>query len=245
MKPKLISSIIFLICISLFLFLGFWQLDRATEKENIVKLYEERQLIRAEKLNKFSDTSIESKYYKNFKIKGTYINKTFLVDNKIKNNKPGFNVLSLFRLSASNEIIVVDRGWLEMKGQRKNIEENFQFLNNQEIEKSVQEIDGYIYPRDKSYTIGDISINKSWPRLIQAVNFEEIKDSIKPSDLLISGVVFRLNSNNSFGFDRSWEIISMGSNKHLGYAFQWFSMAFALIILTILFFVRKRDGKNG
>ena len=33
-----------------------------------------------------------------------------------------------------------------MKGQRKNIEENFQFLNNQEIEKSVQEIDGYIYP---------------------------------------------------------------------------------------------------
>ena len=97
MKPKLISSIIFLICISLFLFLGFWQLDRATEKENIVKLYEERQLIRAEKINKFSDTSIESKYYKNFKIKGTYINKTFLVDNKIKNNKPGFNVLSLFR----------------------------------------------------------------------------------------------------------------------------------------------------
>ena len=44
MRLKLLSSIISLLCISLFLSLGFWQLDRANEKENIVNLYEERQL---------------------------------------------------------------------------------------------------------------------------------------------------------------------------------------------------------
>ena len=33
MKLKLLSSIIFVLCISLFLSLGFWQLDRAEEKD--------------------------------------------------------------------------------------------------------------------------------------------------------------------------------------------------------------------
>jgi cytochrome oxidase assembly protein ShyY1 len=33
----------------------------------------------------------------------------------------------------------------------------------------------------------------------------------------------------------------MTASKHLGYAFQWFSLAIALAVLTILFFVRKKD----
>ena len=84
MKLKLLSSIIFLLCISLFLSLGFWQLDRANEKENIIKLYEERQSSDIVALNYIGKNSIKDKYYRNYKIKGRYINQTFLIDNKIK-----------------------------------------------------------------------------------------------------------------------------------------------------------------
>jgi cytochrome oxidase assembly protein ShyY1 len=128
-----------------------------------------------------------------------------------------------------------------MEGARQDIEENYKFLNNQEIDKNVQEINGYIYPREKSYTIGEISTNESWPRLLQAINFNEIKNTIKEKELLIPDIVFRLNSKEKFGFDRSWNIVSMTASKHLGYAFQWFSLAIALTVLTILFFVRKKD----
>ena len=47
MRYSLLSSIFFMSCISLFIFLGLWQLDRADEKKNIVKLNQEREAKRA------------------------------------------------------------------------------------------------------------------------------------------------------------------------------------------------------
>ena len=243
MKLKLLSIIIFVICISLFLSLGFWQLDRAEEKDGIVNLYQSRQKTDTESLLSFNNKDISELFYRNYRIKGNYLNKVFLIDNKIKNKMPGFNVISPFKLISSGEVILIDRGWIPMKGTRQDIPRNFQFLNQQNISKDVQEIDGYIYPREKSYTIGEIFTDDSWPRLIQAVNFEKIAESLELENVIINGVIFRLGQNNSFGFDREWKIIHMSSSKHLGYAFQWFSMAAALIILIFIYYVRKKDGK--
>ena len=58
----------------------------------------------------------------------------------------------------------------------------------------------------------------------------------------INGVTFRLGQSNNFGFNREWKIVHMSSSKHLGYAFQWFSMAAALVILILIYFVRKKNG---
>ena len=184
MKLKLLSIIIFISCISLFLSLGFWQLDRAKEKDNIVNLYKNRQQAKIEKLTTISDNNISNLHYRNFVIKGNYINKVFLVDNKIKNKKPGFNVISPFKLLSTSDVILVDRGWIELRGERQDIVKNFNYLNTEGIEKNVQEINGYIYPRVKSYTIGDIFIDDKWPRLIQAINFDEISKELSDLGLL-------------------------------------------------------------
>mgnify|MGYP001171943334 FL=1 len=237
---KLLSSIIFLSCISLFVSLGFWQLERANEKEHIVNLYNERQLLKADKIFIIAKGDIKEKYYRNYKIKGRYINKNFLIDNKIKNKIPGFNVITPFQIESSKELVLVDRGWIPLEGKRENIVKNYEYLNHEKIDTLVQEINGYIYPREKSYTIGKIATNTTWPILIQAIDFDEIKNFINEENLLISDVVFRLSANNNFGFKREWEIISMDSNKHMGYAFQWFSMAIALFILVLIFIMRKK-----
>ena len=125
MKLKLLSIIIFISCISLYLSLGFWQLDRAKEKDNIVNLYKNRQQAKIEKLTTISDNNISNLHYRNFVIKGSYINKVFLVDNKIKNKKPGFNVISPFKLLSTSDVILVDRGWIELRGERQDIVKNF------------------------------------------------------------------------------------------------------------------------
>lgn len=241
MKHKLLSSIIFVSSISLFLFLGFWQLDRANEKENIINLYENRQLLPEVKLDFSLQNNIEETFFRNYTLKGKYINKTFLIDNKIKNKKPGFNVVSPFRIFNTNEIILVDRGWIPMIGQRQDIEANYQYLNDQKISENAQEINGYIFPKEESYTIGQIYTNDKWPRVIQAINFNEIKKTLSNTDSFVAGVTFRLSKENTFGFSRDWQIIFMNSSKHIGYAFQWFSMAIALFILGIIFCVRKKD----
>ena len=128
-----------------------------------------------------------------------------------------------------------------MIGQRQDIEVNYQYLNDQKISENVQEINGYIYPKEESYTIGKIYTNDKWPRVIQAINFNEIKKTLSNIDSFVAGVTFRLSKENIFGFSRDWQIIFMKSSKHLGYAFQWFSMAIALFILGIIFYVRKKD----
>jgi len=242
MKLKLLSSIIFLSCISLFISLGFWQIDRANQKDSIVELYKDRQLSPVKSLQTFKNRDIKKLHFINCKIKGRYLNKIFLIDNKIKNNQLGFNVVTPFQLEKGGEIIIVDRGWLPIKGARSEIINNFNYLNNQKIDKNAQEINGYIYPKDESYTIGEISTNKEWPRLLQAIDFQEINNEISERDLLLSGVIFRLGKNNEFGFNREWEIVYMDSNKHLGYAFQWFSLALAFLVMTIIFFLRNKDG---
>lgn len=241
MKLKLLSSIIFVLCISLFLFLGFWQLDRAKEKENIINLYENRQLLPQVKLDFSLQNNIEETFFRNYILKGKYMNKTFLIDNKIKDKKPGFNVISPFRILNTNEIILVDRGWIPLIGTRQDIEKNYQYLNDQKIQENVQEINGYIYPKEESYTIGEIYTNDNWPRVIQAINFNQMKKTLLNNDSFVPGVTFRLSKENLFGFSRDWQIIFMKSSKHIGYAFQWFSMAIALFILGIIFYIRKKD----
>ena len=147
MKLKLLSSIIFLSCISLFLSLGFWQIDRADEKDSIVKLYKDRQLAPAKILQTFKNRDIKKLHYRNFKIKGRYINKIFLIDNKVKNKQLGFNVVTPFQLEKSGEVIIVDRGWLSFNGIRDEITNNYNYLNYQKIDQNAQEINGYIYPK--------------------------------------------------------------------------------------------------
>ena len=142
MKLKLLSIIIFISCISLFLSLGFWQLDRAKEKDNIVNLYKNRQQAKIEKLTTISDNNISNLHYRNFVIKGSYINKVFLVDNKIKNKKPGFNVISPFKLLSTSDVILVDRGWIELRGERQDIVKNFNYLNTEGIEKMYKKLTG-------------------------------------------------------------------------------------------------------
>ena len=82
------------------------------------------------------------------------------------------------------------------------------------MKKNVQEINGYIYPRVKSYTIGDIFIDDKWPRLIQAINFDEISKVLGSQNFLINGVTFRLGQSNNFGFNREWKIVHMNSIKY-------------------------------
>ena len=51
--------------------------------------------------------------------------------------------------------------------------------------------------------------------------------------------VVRLEGDNEEGFLRDWQTPGFGKEKHLGYAFQWFAMSVALIIIYIVVNLRK------
>ena len=67
-----------------------------------------------------------------------------------------------------------------------------------------------------------------------SVNLDKLPENIRP-------YIFNLDKNDQFKFKEIEKPINMSSDKHIGYAIQWFGLCLALIVLTIIAFRRKDD----
>jgi len=78
--------------------------------------------------------------------------------------------------------------------------------------------------------------NSSYPKTVQFPSFEQLE-----ADLGVSLVPFQLllDSDNANGFLREWKPHEMGPDQHLGYAFQWFALAFTLSVIFLLLSFKK------
>ena len=52
--------------------------------------------------------------------------------------------------------------------------------------------------------------------------------------------IIRLSSQSKYGFVRDWPVIAMSVERHYGYAFQWFAIAFAIFIIFIILNMKKK-----
>ena len=76
---------------------------------------------------------------------------------------------------------------------------------------------------------------------IQNLNIQQLSEVL---DTPLFGFVlqpFALPNNH---LPRIWSPYPMTSQKHFGYAFQWFGMAVVYALLVVLFVVRKRKVKE-
>lgn len=57
--------------------------------------------------------------------------------------------------------------------------------------------------------------------------------------------IIRLDKKDTQGFVREWETVSMQPSRHLGYALQWFSMAFVILILFVALNLKKENEEKN
>jgi cytochrome oxidase assembly protein ShyY1 len=55
----------------------------------------------------------------------------------------------------------------------------------------------------------------------------------------------RINPDHPLALTTEWKVSVTGPEKHLGYATQWFSMAFALFCMWIYAGLRRGSGDNN
>ena len=84
-----------------FIILGFWQIDRADQKNNINTNYTDRQQEAPIVLDKFNVLDEKSSLlWRKVEFKGSFINKqNIILDNQIFNQIAGFNIITPFKLS--------------------------------------------------------------------------------------------------------------------------------------------------
>jgi len=233
-KPGLIPTIVFLLVLPVLLRLGFWQLDRAEEKRELIALFQQQ--------NKMGPLSIKDNIkfnerlnYRSAVVEGKYnIEKQIFVDNKIHHGKTGVYVMTPFKLKDSDYSILVNRGWVPMVADRSSLPEI-------ETTKKILSLSGKIKLfTKKPFTVGkQFQSNTSWPALMQWINKADIENK---SGLKLLPYIFLLDNKEKSGFVRNWKPVVMQPEKSTSYAVQWFSLALALVVIYVV--VNLKSSKD-
>lgn len=233
---KLIPSLVFIIFFTLFIKLGFWQLDRADQKKIINMAFVERQSQPAITLNKeTTQIPIKEIIWHQVTMSGEFLNdKNIILDNQVVQEKAGFLIYTPFKILDSNRIILVNRGWYPLSNSRNDIPNIPPIIGAQVIEGEINQMPSSGISLGKVVTE---KLDESSFRL-QKMDYE-VLCSLLGKDLM--KYVVKLKKPI---FDKAYVLDSgipvPDSDKNYGYAFQWFAMAFTLFIIFIRLGLKKK-----
>ncbi|MFL2488404.1 MAG: SURF1 family protein [Gammaproteobacteria bacterium] len=221
----LIFAIIF---VPITISLGFWQIDRAEEKKQIIASYDK--LLTSEPVGLKSNTT-----YKNWQpvmTVGRFKDTVIFEDNAIVNGRAGFKIYHLFE-NGDGSYVFVHRGFIE----RNMIKNN---LPQIDIPRGKQALKGSVLiKQDNSFVQ---NIQESDARIIQEFNTESLINKFPLlKDRYLHPFLFNLDVRDKKKFQAIEKPVNMAASKHIGYAIQWFGLCAALIILTIYAY-RRKDG---
>ena len=221
----LIFAIIF---VPITISLGFWQLDRAQEKKEIIANYD--------KLLTSEPVSLNTKStYKNWQpvtTMGRFKDTVIFEDNAILSGRAGFKIYHLFE-NGDGSYVFVHRGFIE----RNMIKNN---LPQIDMPKGKQSLKGSVLIKQDNSFVQDIE--ESDARIIQEFNIERLINKFPIlKDRYLHPFLFNLDIRDKNKFLAIEKPVNMTASKHIGYAIQWFGLCLALIILTIYAY-RRKDG---
>ena len=209
------AALIFFLLLSL----GFWQLSRMDEKKRIENAWE-KSLIAPPVV--WHEQDVPPPAYSQIQIQGQLQpQKTFFIDNQFDNKIRGYHVITPLLLSDQKSMVLINLGWIPQAeypitptcGQTSFV--------------------GWItYPDENRFILGDNLIAQAPELILQRIDFNLLQQTwqtpVYPFMLLLS-------AEDGCGFVRDWSLKIMSSDKHLGYAVQWFALSLCFLILFIKF----------
>ena len=201
--------------------LGFWQLARAEEKAQMVYSAESRRQSEPVPLSNL----LSYDNYQPVTATGQFDRKRYwLLDNRIVNGQFGYEVVAVFTLSDGRNLLV-HRGWIP--GSR-----NREVMPEVAIPQGEMTVQGEIYVSpDKPFSLGDVASSDSgWPRRVQWLQVADAQGAVEN---LVPTMVM-LSESSPAAFRTKPVSVNVSPQKHRGYAFQWFAMSAALLVIFLL-----------
>ncbi len=240
--PPLIPTLLVAFFVILMTTLGFWQINRAEEKTQLLSLLSDDNVTVIERKSQIRDLP----RYGHVVLTGRFLpDVQLLLDNQFNEKSIGYHVFSPFKLEQLNLIIMVNRGWLA----KKDFEDA-----EIELDESITTIYGRLNEVPKvGVQLGEISlVQDKAHQIITYYDEEKINKHLyerlcQRLDCVISDRVVLLSADQEGqidqGFARNWKPIIMLPSKHIAYAVQWFSMTLVLIAIFI-YWLRKTGSEN-
>lgn len=228
--PTLATAIL----IPLLVGLGFWQLDRAAQKQRLQAEYDRGQESAPIRLRPVLENA-ESLRFHRVSARGHYEPQyQILIDNRVHQGQAGYHVLTPLRIEDGNVRVLVNRGWVTIGADRSQ-------LPRIETPDTAVDVEGIAsLPQTGGFHLGSARPpGNDWQPLWQYLDLSEYAQQVP---FPLQPVVILLDPHSKAGgFARHWARLDTGIATHHGYAFTWFSLAVALAAIYILVNTRKVD----
>jgi surfeit locus 1 family protein len=226
-------TVITVILLGILVSLGFWQLDRARQKRELLLQYGEGRPATVFQLQT-DQASFEGLQYRHASARGRYDSRRqFLLDNRTYKGRVGYHVLTPFLLTGSTAAVMVNRGWVPLVGDRQTLPEFPVGGEEREVLGRIRQ------PPEKPFMLGEQPPREGWPYRIQTVDIAELEEELGYSLL---PVLLQLDPGEKDGFVRDWRPLTYGPERNTGYAVQWFGLALALLVIYLVVNTKKVES---
>ncbi|MEQ1514069.1 MAG: SURF1 family protein [Lysobacteraceae bacterium] len=226
-----------LFAIALFARLGFWQLERASQKRemlaNVAAVLSARE---PQPLSAIADRR-RAHGYDWVEIEGRFAEGPMvLLDNQQREGRVGIRA---YRVFVPNEgvPVLLDLGWVALPPDRT--------LPQLAFDPSPIRLAGLLLtPPGQGIDVGGPVAQPDGTLLATAIDLPMLRASLKQPTL--APRVFRPEPRSGFGFDRDFDILpnTLPPERHLGYAVQWFGLAATVLITALLLMWRAHRAAS-
>ncbi|GGO88182.1 SURF1-like protein [Marinobacterium nitratireducens] len=209
--------------------LGCWQLQRAAEKRQMLQAWNDDSRV----IHHLQALGPDSADFVPAQLQGHLLpDHWLLLDNRTRDGRAGYEVVAF--MPAEEALLPVNLGWMAASPDRSVLPE---------VELPQEALfDGRMHRLQGSLVIGEDVWDAGWPKRVQALDEQRLRQELGQDVLpwvldLTEPVVAGLR------VDRHQAL--MKPERHLGYAFQWFSMAAVLagLVLWHGWNLRSRGGE--
>lgn len=229
----IVGLISYLLAMALLCALGFWQLDRAEQKRQLLLQQQVAMTGEVLDLNRIEIEDIDSVRYRPVKMAGHYdAAHQFLIDNQISEGKSGYLVLTPFIIDEGRRAILVNRGWLALGEDRSR-------LPALPVDTQHRQISGRLnsFPSVGLKLRGAEIPTVGWPSVVQLVESRILSEKL---GYPLHEFQVELDAGQADGYQRQWKIaVPIPPEKHLAYAVQWFGLALTLTALFVWISLKK------
>lgn len=214
-----------LVVFSILMKLGFWQLQRAEQKQQWLEKFDQQGVISGQELVDLmneNSTQKENLTGRKVQLKGLVKQEQiWLLDNQVFQSQVGYSVITKLQLPISKQQVWVNWGWIKADKRRD-------VLPLIPLPKSI-EFSGVI----KATNFANLVLRED--ALQDSIELQRIQ-SVRPLfefDSSLPQLVIYADSNSVNSWPQNYQHSVMPPEKHHAYAMQWFLLAIASVLVSI------------
>lgn len=215
--------------VAFFCSLGFWQLGRAEQKALMTARYEANALLPVQSLSEATrNADIEDR---RVQVAGEWRNQQLVfLEHQMRGPVAGFHVHTVFVPAEGGAALLVNRGWVAAGA-------DMQKLPSVPPASGNRVTGSLAFPSD-FFTVGEADYSRL-PLRVARLDMPQLSRAL---GIRLLPFLLRQESADQDGLVREWapsRRLAMPPEKHRGYAFQWFSLALAVLVVAVVVNVRK------